>query len=608
MYHVVISSLLPCSAPSPFCSSSSACPAATVPLPSLCLDGELPLCRVELGHIHFFRRCFDEPTSSSSAVPPSSAANGAATLLLALPTSLTLARLLSALCAADAPLLLSSLRSCVRVCDPHSGQHSVVLEWADAATASLFCQSVDGRPLPVIPPQSAAAFGVEQSSVDCLAFSLSDSPSVFAAGSCVLTRVGFAELPRCPRCLLRLDTSCSGIVAAFSIDGGRRDRDRRDAHDGPMQAEQQLSNQTGSVALSGTSSARAGSLDGSLSGCWVDVRCAVCDKLAQAAASVSSPSSIQCSECSVVGSEREAIWLCLVCGHVGCGRNLSGHAAVHFELTGHRYCIELLQHYVWDYHADGFVHRVHGRDNVAAAAGSGSTSQRQQLDSEQGGINSRFARGEYDSDTELELDEADEDEWLHTDEGREGQSHSPTNDGEEDDGLLHGKLASITSHYSHLLQSELSKQADFFEQLVLDKRATLDSSNSQHSTHIASMQHSIAGLHLDVDSVSQAVRQCRVQLAERRRRNGAQHDENNFIKQINSSLITDQQQQQQQHNNNNNKQQQQVVGGSAVTSSPRTQTSLAAKQRRISGLQADIARLMQQLDTAHSSSSNRAAR
>jgi len=308
----------------------------------------------------------------------------------------------------------------------------------------------------------------------------------------------------------------------------------------------------------------------------------------------------------VVGAEREAIWLCLVCAHVGCGRNLSGHAAVHFELTKHRYCIELRQHYVWDYHADGFVHRVHGRDNATAAASTTASTATHSGQSDPSAASSRFARGEYDSDAELDEAEAEEEEgeWLDTDDGREGQSHSPTEYGEEDDGLLHGKLASITSHYSHLLQSELGKQADFFEQLIADKHSALESSNAQHTRQLATMQHSIVGLQSEVDGVQQAVRQCRVQLAERRRRNGSQRDENGFIKQINASLINDQQQQASASGGGS-------VSAAVVASSPRTVSSLAGKQRRISGLQSDIARLMARLDNQHSgptSSRERAAR
>ena len=610
MYHVVVSSLpLPSSAAPTTTTSSSSITSPS--LPPLALEGELSVCRVEWGRIHLFRRFFDEPTTASSTVSSSSSSgSGVVVLLLALPSSLTVARLLSVLCSADVPL--SALRSCLRVCDWHSGQHSVLLEWADGTVASLFCQSVDGRPLPAaVSASSLSAFSAQPSSAAeaeraerCLAFALSDRPAASTDASTVVGRSGFAELPRCPRCLLRLDTSASGLVAPFSIGqpDGRRDRERRDNHfeaasqtetQQQQQQQQQQSSQGSLILPSAGHSTKPASQDSSIAACccWSDVHCGVCDKLEQA---VFSSSSIECEQCSVVGVEREAIWLCLVCGHVGCGRNLSGHAAVHFELTGHRYCIELLQHYVWDYHADGFVHRVHGRELAAATA---AASQRLQSDDS----SSRFARGEYDSDAEL--DEADEtDDWLHTDEQREGQSHSPppTDDSDEDDGLLHGKLASITSHYSNLLSSELSKQADFFEQLMSDKRSMLDSSHSQLSSQMTAVQLSLASLQCDVDSSQQAVRQCSAQLAERRRRNGAQHDENSFIRQINASLINDQQQQ------HIKQQQQQHV------SSPRTLSSLAAKQRRIGGLQADIARIMQQLDTAGSgskhSSSNTARR
>lgn len=47
--------------------------------------------------------------------------------------------------------------------------------------------------------------------------------------------------------------------------------------------------------------------------------------------------------------------MCLLCGHVGCGRYQGGHAARHYEQTMHLYAIELDSQRVWDYAGDACV-------------------------------------------------------------------------------------------------------------------------------------------------------------------------------------------------------------------------------------------------------------
>ena len=51
-------------------------------------------------------------------------------------------------------------------------------------------------------------------------------------------------------------------------------------------------------------------------------------------------------------------WICLVCGHVGCGRYGCGAGVVHNEQTGHNFAMELATQRVWDYTGDNYVHRL----------------------------------------------------------------------------------------------------------------------------------------------------------------------------------------------------------------------------------------------------------
>jgi len=51
------------------------------------------------------------------------------------------------------------------------------------------------------------------------------------------------------------------------------------------------------------------------------------------------------------------IWVCLVCGHIGCGRYAGGHAKDHSRKRGHQFGLDLSSGRIWHYAGDVFVHR-----------------------------------------------------------------------------------------------------------------------------------------------------------------------------------------------------------------------------------------------------------
>ena len=61
--------------------------------------------------------------------------------------------------------------------------------------------------------------------------------------------------------------------------------------------------------------------------------------------------------CSVCES-KEDLWICLICGNIGCGRYKNAHAERHYNMTSHLYSMELLTQRVWDYAGDNYVHRL----------------------------------------------------------------------------------------------------------------------------------------------------------------------------------------------------------------------------------------------------------
>lgn len=89
---------------------------------------------------------------------------------------------------------------------------------------------------------------------------------------------------------------------------------------------------------------------------WEDASCPVC-RYVQTPELVAEQ---RCSECQ----SSEDLWICLVCGYVGCGRYVGGHSHAHFLETEHSYTMELGQNRVWDYVGDNFVHRLMQTDSA----------------------------------------------------------------------------------------------------------------------------------------------------------------------------------------------------------------------------------------------------
>jgi BRCA1-associated protein len=58
------------------------------------------------------------------------------------------------------------------------------------------------------------------------------------------------------------------------------------------------------------------------------------------------------NECAVCKST-ETLWVCLICGHIGCGRYVGAHAYEHYRETSHLYSLEIETQRVWDYTGDG---------------------------------------------------------------------------------------------------------------------------------------------------------------------------------------------------------------------------------------------------------------
>jgi BRCA1-associated protein len=118
------------------------------------------------------------------------------------------------------------------------------------------------------------------------------------------------ELPSCPVCLEKLDSSVSGVCTILC---------RHSFH---------------SSCLSQ----------------WGDSACPVCRF-------VSETDTNDESACEVCGAPEA--WICLICAFVGCGRYTPEHHALrHFQETNHAFALELSSRAVWDYVGDEYCHRI----------------------------------------------------------------------------------------------------------------------------------------------------------------------------------------------------------------------------------------------------------
>ncbi|KAF9129033.1 hypothetical protein BGW39_004510 [Mortierella sp. 14UC] len=136
---------------------------------------------------------------------------------------------------------------------------------------------------------------------------------------------GLAELPTCPVCLERMDSSVTGLLTILC---------QHTFHCHCLSK-------------------------------WGEGSCPVCrysqKSITKSSATGMSATTDGVSEdqnvCATCGTT-ENLWICLICGHIGCGRYQEKHAYHHYYETSHLYALELESQRVWDYAGDGYVHRL----------------------------------------------------------------------------------------------------------------------------------------------------------------------------------------------------------------------------------------------------------
>ncbi|CAK7209898.1 hypothetical protein SCUCBS95973_000597 [Sporothrix curviconia] len=183
-----------------------------------------------------------------------------------------------------------------------------------------------------------------------------------------------------------------------------------------------------------------------------------------------------CSVCDCA----DDLWICLICGNVGCGRYKGGHAKDHWKDTMHSFSLELETQHVWDYAGDMWVHRLirdKGDGKIVELPGRSGRRYNHGRRLRTGGH-----RDDEDEDGDEGGDGATDSDGQHGQHGRrshdrrrrrrryadddDDDDESDEDDEEEEEVVPRAKLDRIGLEYTHLLTSQLENQRVYFEEMV----------------------------------------------------------------------------------------------------------------------------------------------
>jgi BRCA1-associated protein len=178
--------------------------------------------------------------------------------------------------------------------------------------------------------------------------------------------------------------------------------------------------------------------------------------------------------CSVCAENTNVnLWICLICGNVGCGRYDSMHAYAHYEATSHSYAMDMSTQRVWDYTGDGYVHRL---------------------------IQSK---PDFSTTTQTKLNDGPS-SLIDLGTDRHYRHENEAYRTEAEDMVPREKMESMANEYTYLLTSQLEGQRRYFEEQVeraVDKAAqasakaeTAASQAEKAATDLQSSQLSLTDL------------------------------------------------------------------------------------------------------------------
>ncbi|PBK99385.1 zf-UBP-domain-containing protein [Armillaria gallica] len=272
------------------------------------------------GIVHVFRESAKQPDEqdTSTFTRTNADTDGIMLGVLAVPSWMTPSDFLAFV--APAAESISHLRM---IRDSAPNRSVVVIKFPKLEDATEFIEAYNGKPFNSMEPEICHV-------VHVLSVNIETDDHVSHSISRLTSGPGASyELPTCPVCLERMDSAVTGLITV------------------------PCSHTFHCMCLSK----------------WGDSRCPVCrysqTLLTSHPTSSSStrsipfanPSTYSLSSCSSCSSTTN-LWICLICGNIGCGRYGRAHAQEHYQLTTHLYSLELETQRVWDYAGDGYVHRL----------------------------------------------------------------------------------------------------------------------------------------------------------------------------------------------------------------------------------------------------------
>ncbi|OQR98728.1 hypothetical protein THRCLA_21879 [Thraustotheca clavata] len=263
--------------------------------------------RVEVlsGHLRLFRSSIDEESKQQSRLSSATIVQLDLTLVgfVSLPPHIGPLELLEFSAAFRSDIILLRLLR-----DARHPSRLALVQFTSALKAAQFYEAFNGTLFNSLEPDRCSLVFVEKIEfVPSLPASAIASVNGHRVVTGMLPPDGLVEIPTCPVCLDRLDASASGILTTLCNHTFHCDCLFR----------------------------------------WEESSCPVCRFSHGDLVST-------CEVCETT----EHLWICLICGHVGCGRYSNEHAKQHYQETLHAYSLELETQRVWDYAGDGYVHRL----------------------------------------------------------------------------------------------------------------------------------------------------------------------------------------------------------------------------------------------------------
>lgn len=256
---------------------------------------------------------------------------------------------------------------------------------------------------------------------------------------------------------------------------------------------------------------------------WGDASCPVCRYCQQPG---------QASRCSTCGASSN-LWICLICGHVGCGRYEAGHAKQHFCDTDHAYALELESHKIWSYVGDQWVHRL-----VQSKA----TGHLVEVPSPHRGGGEGAGGGRPVGACRLSsrLSRAAAPCAVDDEDASGGPDASESGDEELDEVLRTSKMDSIALEYEHLLTSQLDSQREFFTTQLARMESEYEHRLLSADESIGRLQHELHDFRLLQSELSKDRVSLQRKLEAAREEAATASKERDFLKQLSDSLLQNQ--------------------------------------------------------------------